>query len=245
MRPLLSIIVLAALSFGQASEIKVATSKPSDFEPSIVKIVVLGLGPNGYTSIGTGFIVGDHSIASAAHVYLDAAKSIIDGGVGAGTIAALKVFRDGRKPVYFNVTFHAADFAHDVVLMDFNAEEVKKQQPSFPIKPLQIESNKPELGSEVLFMGYFAGDEQPILSHTTIAGFTAPEAAEQLILDIPANPGQSGSPVLDLRTGKVVGILASFVPVTLVPGSLPTHSGLSRSVEVVHLKRLIESADVR
>ena len=136
----------------------------------------------------------------------------------------------------FPLEFRTADFAHDIAILNFSSAEVKKQNPWFQIKSLSIDDTKPDLGDEVGFIGYFAGDELPIMSHTTIAGYTA--MPEQLILDLPANPGQSGSPVFVFRTGKVVGILASFVPVILVPGATPTHSGLSRSVEVVHLKRL-------
>ena len=247
MRALCLVFLAASVVFGQAPRSQSEKIKLSDFEPSVVKIVVVGQGPAGYNSVGTGFFVGDHLIASAAHVYLEAAKAVVD--ASSGQIGAYKVFRDGRR-IFFPVEYRTADLAHDVVLINFNAEEVKKQNPTFEIKPSKIDDTKPELGDEVAFLGYFAGDELPILSRTTIAGYTGsvaggPSVQEQLILDLPANPGQSGSPVFDFRTGGVVGILASFVPVTLVPGSLPTHSGLSRSVEVVHLKRLIESAEVR
>jgi hypothetical protein len=165
---------------------------------------------------------------------------MVDGG--AGTIGAYKVSRDGKK-VFFPLDYLTADFAHDVVILNFNADEVLKKNPSFQIVPLKLSDDKPEIGDDVYFLGYFAGDELPIMSRTTIAGYTT--SPEQLILDLPANPGQSGAPAFNLRTGLVVGIVASFVPVILVPGSLPTHSGLSRSVEVVHLKRLMESAEVR
>jgi hypothetical protein len=188
MRQLYFVILATSMLFGQTTQPKTEKTKFSDFESTVVKIVVVGVGPSGYTSIGTGFFVGDHSIASAAHVYLDAAKAIIDGGAGVGTICGYKVFRDGRKPFYFPLTYRASDFAHDTVLLSFNADDIKKQQPDFEIKPVKIGDDKPELGDDVLFLGYFAGDDLPILSRTTIAGFTAPVAAEQLILDIPANP---------------------------------------------------------
>ena len=92
---LVFLMFIASLAFSQTATTQAEKAKPSDFEPSVVKIVVFGIGPTGYTSVGTGFFIGDHSIASAAHVYLEAARAIVDGGNG--TIAALKVFEtDGR-----------------------------------------------------------------------------------------------------------------------------------------------------
>jgi S1-C subfamily serine protease len=213
----------------------------SEIEQSVVKVVVVG--PNGINSVGTGFFVADGKrIATAAHVYLEAARAVVEGG---GQMSAYKVLRDGHR-WFLPVEYAAADFVHDVALLKFDPSVLQNQTPPFTAKALAFEGTKPEIGDPVAFVGYFAGDEFPLLSRTTIAGYTsAPPIPEQLILDLPANPGQSGSPVFDLRTGKVVGVLASFVPVILVPGSLPTHSGLSRSVEVEHLKRLIESAEVR
>lgn len=250
MRVLCLLILSASSLVAQVGKQKTEVAKPADFEASVLKIIVAGIGPAGYTSIGTGFFVNDHTIASAAHVYVDAAKAIIDAGNGTGYIAALKVFRDGSTPVSFPIEFKGADFAHDVVVLNFKQEDIKKQRPDFDVKPLALADEKLEVGEEIGFLGYYASDELPLMSKTTVAGFTAmpmsaPQTPEQIVLDLPANPGQSGSPVFCLRTGKVVGILASFVPVILVAGSLPTHSGLSRSVEVVHLKRLIESAEVR
>lgn len=219
------------------------TVKPvnfEDIEQSVVKIVVLS-GQN-INSIGTGFFVGDGSqIASASHVYLDAATALVNGG--SGMICAYKVFRDGHK-FLMPIEYSKADFIHDVVLFKFDPATPKSQ--NFAIHPLTLSDSKPDIGAPIGFMGYFAGDELPILSQTTVAGYTSTAGTPELLLmDLPANPGQSGSPVFDLRTGAVDGVLTAFVPVILVPGSVPTHSGLSRSEEVVHLKRLIESADVR
>jgi S1-C subfamily serine protease len=245
-------LCLAVIMIGTSLAAQVATTqndkpKPNELEHSVIKIVVAGVGPAGYASLGTGFFVSDHQVATAAHVYLEAAKTMVE--TGTGVIGALRVTRDGKR-MFFVLDYQTADFAHDVCLFKFNQEEVKKAYPDFDVRPVAIDDAKPNIGDEVNFLGYFASDELPLLSRTIVSGYTTnvpaqPAMPEQIVLDLPANPGQSGSPVFFLRTGKVVGILASFVPITLVPGSLPTHSGLSRSVEVVHLKRLIESAEVR
>ncbi|MGO9339954.1 MAG: serine protease [Terracidiphilus sp.] len=235
-------ILLTSVPMAFAQVAPTTSSKPSvaDLEQSVLKIVVAG--PQGLNSIGTGFLVGDTEIATAGHVYLDAAKALIDGGPSA--ICAYKVFRDGRK-VLFPVEYEKADFTHDLAILRFAPKTIPATA-NFVIHPLVVEDSRPEMGSTVAFLGYFAGDELPLMSQTTVAGYTSsPPSPEQIVLDVPANPGQSGSPVFDLVTGKVVGVLVSFVPVILVPGGLPTHSGLSRSVEAVHLKRLRESADVR
>jgi serine protease Do len=219
-----------------------APSKPkaADIEQSVLKIIVL-TPQNQVASIGTGFFVGNGNlIATASHVYLEAGKTIVDGS--GGKMYALKSLRSGQK-FAVPVQLAAEDFAHDVALLRFDPSLIKQQVTNFEIKPLELADKRPEMGDSVEFMGYFAGDDFPLLSRTLVAGFTP--SPELLVLDLPANPGQSGSPVLSLETGKVVGVLSSFVPVVLLPGGLPTHSGLSRSVEVEHLKRLMESAEVR
>jgi S1-C subfamily serine protease len=219
--------------------------KPADLEQFVAKIVVLD--PNltaPPVSVGTCFFVGQKGnlVASAAHVYLEAGKTMIDRG--GGVLGVLKVFRDGKR-VFAPLELVAADYAHDVAILRFDPAPLKQQYPTFEIKTLELDGKTPDMGDSISFVGYFGGDDFPLLSRTTIAGFTsAPPAPRQIILDLPANPGQSGSPVLSADE-KVIGVLSSFVPVILAPGGLPTHSGLSRSVEVVHLKKLIESAEVR
>ncbi len=212
-------------------------------EQSLVKIVVLD-SQGQVVSVGTGFFVGDGQfIATAAHVYLEAAKTVIERG--GGYIAGGKILRSGERFV-FPIELVKSDYGHDVALLRFDPNVIKKVAPNFAIKSLELDDKKPDVGDGVVFFGYFGSDDFPLLSRTVVAGFAAsPTLPEQLVLDLPANGGQSGGPVLSLESGKVVGLVNSFVPVFLSPGTPPTHSGLSRSVEVVHLKRLIESADVR
>jgi serine protease Do len=232
-----------ALLFAQNVDTK---KLAADAQQSVVQIVFVN--NNQLNPIGTGFFVGrGNLIATAAHVYLDGSKTVVDGQ--GGMLFLKKKLRTGAA---FLVPFELvkADYQHDLAVLRFDPEAVKKQIPGFEIKTLELDDNKPSVGDGVVFVGYFGGDEFPLLSRTVVAGFTtaplgAPPLPEQVVLDLPANPGQSGSPVLSLESGRVIGILASFVPVTLFPGSLPIHSGLSRSVEAEHLKRLIESADVR
>ncbi len=222
-----------------------APPKPNaaDLEKSVVKIVVLD-SQGQMQSAGTGFFVGNGKIvATAAHVYLEAAKVIIDRG--GGQIVIVKNSRSGKR-FLAPVEFVTADYGHDLALLRFDPAIVKQQAPEFAIRALEVDDHKLDIGDAVMFYGYFGADEFPLLSRTTVAGFTSsPPSPEQIVLDLPANPGQSGGPVFSAESGKLVGVVASFVPAFLTPGSLPTHSGLSRSVEVVHLKRLIESADVR
>jgi S1-C subfamily serine protease len=215
----------------------------AELQQSVVKIVMLD--PQGQpNSVGTGFFVDKGTlIATASHVFLEAGKMMVDHG--GGKLLAWKNFSDGHKLV-FPIELAAADYGHDTAIMKFDvaaANQQAKQEPNFEIKPLTLDDHNPELGDTVGFLGFFASDDFPLWSRTVVSGFTP--VPKQIVLDVPANPGQSGSPVVSLESGKVVGVLTSFVPVILVPGSLPTHSGLSRSVEVEHLKRLIESAVVR
>lgn len=236
--------ILMSISLLAQSQSPVDSKKlVTDAEQSVVKIVFLN-NQNQPNNVGTGFFVERNNlVATAAHVYLEGSRLIIDGG--GGRLLLSKSLRSGGR---FFVPFDLvqADFQHDVALLRFDPNAVKQQLPAFEIKPLQLDDNKPSIGDGVAFEGYFAGDDFPLFSRTLVSGFTSsPPIPEQLVLDLPANPGQSGSPLISLESGKVVGVLASFVPVTLFPGTAPTHSGLSRSVEAEHLKRLIGSADVR
>lgn len=231
-------LALTSVTIAQVAD--VSKLKVAEIEQSVVKIVVID-SLNRPISIGTGFFVEKNNlIATAAHVYLEAGKTMVDHS--GGQLLTWKNFSDGRKLI-FPIQLVATDYGHDVAILRFDPSLVKQQVPSFEIRPLQVDDHEPELGDSVGFLGFFASDDFPLWSRTVVAGFTP--SPRQIVLDLPANPGQSGAPVFSLTSGKVVGILSSFVPVILVPGGLPTHSGLSRSVEVEHLKRLIESADVR
>jgi S1-C subfamily serine protease len=215
----------------------------ADAQDSVVKIMLVN-SQGQVSNIGTGFFVGKGNVvATAAHVYLEGERQIIDGA--GGQLILGKTLRTGKK-FFTSFDLVGADYTHDVALLRFDPQNVKRQIPDFEIKPLELDEKKPSVGDSLIFVGYFGNDEFPLLSRTVVSGFTNPSATvEQVVLDLPANPGQSGSPVISLESGKVVGVLASFVPVTLFPGVAPTHSGLSRSVEVEHLKRLIGSAEVR
>jgi serine protease Do len=230
-------IMLLTQSQAQVDSKKLTT----DTEKSIVKIVFQN--PSGQVnSVGTGFFVGKGDlIATASHVYLDGEKTVVDSG--GGQLFVAKVSHSGQR---FLIPFQlvGSDYGHDLAVLRIDPDAFTKLT-NIEVKPLELEDAKPAAGDGIFFMGYFGNDDFPLLSRTVLSGFTGVGESEQLVLDLPANPGQSGSPVISLDSGKVVGVLASFVPVTLFPGTAPTHSGLSRSVEVVHLKRLIESADVR
>ena len=200
---------------------------------------------------GTGFVVGDGStLVTAAHVFWSA-RNTINKRRG-GTLVAMKnsrtsgMFSVRIKPIHI-------DDIHDVVILRFNPAPKNEKAFSetleqFNIKSLELAEREPQMGEEVFFIGYFGQDRFPTLSRGVVSGFATIKTAsgssvEEIIFDIPANKGQSGSPLVLKETGKVIGVVGTTIPITLVTGAKPSHSGLSRAVRIEHVKKLVESLE--
>ena len=76
-----------------------------------------------------------------------------------------------------------------------------------------------------------------------MAGFASvgPLAVQELLIMLPAVPGQSGSPVISPSTGRLLGVITSIVPTPLPFAQQSAHSGLTRAIAVEHVNRLVES----
>ena len=100
-----------------------------------------------------------------------------------------------------------------------------------------------EDGTQVCMRGYFGSDDFPLFLSGSTASATVlgPSLVQELLIVLPVVPGQSGSPLISVETGRVVGVLTAIVPVSLPFNQQPAHSGLARAVEVVHVKKLVES----
>ncbi len=215
-------------------------------EDSVIKIVIILPDKDGsILPIGTGFFAErEDTVVTAAHVYWEAGKTMND--KKGGTIFATKPRRSGevfRVPLVAIVT----DDENDIALFKLDPGLIRKQSPNFEIKPLRLSEQEVSPGQQIFFVGYFGSDLFPMVSRGIVAGPTLVQLAsgqrsDEIVIDVPVNRGQSGSPLLSLDDKEVVGMITAAVPTSLTAGAPPSHSGLSRATKAGHMKKLIRSA---
>ncbi len=146
---------------------------------------------------GTGFIVtADGYAVTCAHV-VDGAKEI-----------SAKINIDG-KPVFKKAKIIAASQKQDIAL-------IKIEDGDYPYVEVSIERNPAKLGKEVVILGYPLGkmiaDDVMNLEISLCKGYVSShqivKGVELTMLDVDVKPGYSGSPVIQVDTGRVIGILA-------------------------------------
>jgi hypothetical protein len=213
---------------------------------NVVQIAVAVQNPAGQVAVnshGTGFFVrADGLIASAAHVYLAAVTSIND--QRAGVLVARRFSRAERtRWVATPLDLVSIDYAHDVVLL-----RLRTPDPLWDtvggIVPLQREIGAiPADDARVAMRGYYGSDNFPIFLEGRVSGTTDVGAlgVQELLIVLPVAPGQSGSPLMSMETGRVVGVMTAIVPLSVPFNPQPLHSGLARAVEIEHINRLIDS----
>lgn len=184
-------------------------------------------------------------LATAGHVYLKAANSIVDNR--SGLLGIRRVDRKTRKWVFSPVELVAHDFPHDVALIKVTAKDSgwKERWESFGgISPvtLEVKDGDRDEGVVVSMRGYFGSDEFPVFLRGSVAGDASigPLGAHELLIAMPALPGHSGSPLMS-ADDRVIGLITAIVPVSLSFSSQPTHSGLVRAVDIEHVQRLVEA----
>lgn len=211
-------------------------------ENSVVQIAV-ATPPGSAASFGTGFFIRDDGlIATASHVYLKALNAIVD--ARAGVVIARRFSRTNRGQwVGAPIDLIAQDYQHDVVLLKMQSVDPMWKQVGGVVPLLLDDAARLEDGTQVCMRGYFGSDDFPVFLKGATAGTTSlgPSLVQELLIVLPVVPGQSGSPLMSVETGRVVGIVTAIVPVTLPFSQQPAHSGLTRAVEVGHVKKLVAS----
>jgi len=141
------------------------------------------------------------------------------------------------------------DEAHDLALLSFNG----KPLPALPLGD----------SDAVRFMGFPIGmvlglypvtheglisSIAPLATPTSLAGELSSlhisRMRKQFMafqLDATAYPGNSGSPVFDLRYGSVIGVLNSVMVKQTRESILTQPSGISYAIPSVHVKRLLSA----
>ncbi|MGR9052878.1 MAG: trypsin-like peptidase domain-containing protein [Gammaproteobacteria bacterium] len=199
--------------------------------------------------LGTGFAVGDGSlIATNAHVL---PKSL---DVGHREEIAVFIRRNGHPEMAYSQKT-AVDLTHDVALL--------KLAGSSRLSPLQLgKANQVKEGKLYAFTGYPIGMVLGLfpVTHRGIVSAITPLAIPQLStkelnpkmikrlrhpynvfqLDATAYPGNSGSPLYDVETGEVIGIINKVFIKESKETALSKPSGISYAIPINYLEKLMK-----
>ncbi|MBZ5536869.1 MAG: serine protease [Acidobacteriia bacterium] len=240
---LLFILLILAIPLAGAAQ----TNKYSEIAKSVVQIGYSSADIKTTIPLGTGFFVGDGKhVVTAGHVIIEYIKMINDNRGGFLTIK--KSSETGTAKFSVSAVVENVDNVHDLAILKFDPNSVRSQWADFEIKSLPLAKEESEMGDEVFIIGHFSMDEHPIASRGIVSGFVKIQVVlpvTELLLDALVNKGQSGSPVISLRTGEVVGVALSIIPISDGSGSTRINSGISRASTLQSLKALINSPDVK
>ncbi len=248
-RPFLSLLLfLLAPLVARAGLVEtIAAAKPS--------IALVGLyratdNPR-FTFRGTGFVVGDgRQIVTGAHVLPDSRPD-----EAVPQVVAVQVRRPDGSLEARTVTVQAVDREHDVAVLRFSGD---------PLPALQLggDASAPE-GQAVVLIGFPVGGAlgfSPV-AHRGIVSSVAPSAlpmaaARQLNaatirrlrddafeiyqLDATAYPGNSGGPLLDADSGRVIGIISFVFLKSTREAALAQPSGITYAIPIRHARALLE-----
>jgi len=200
--------------------------------------------------VGTGFVVADgrHVITNAHNIpeFLDPEKK-----------ESLAVVVPGEERTSVRLaTVIAQDKIHDIAILKFSdaplpalklgaSEDVREGQEflitGFPIGGV--------LGYHVVTHKSMVSAITPVVQPVVNSRQLNPRMLKRMLsdykvfqLDAIAYPGNSGSPVYDMETGAVIGVLNSVFVKGTKEMAIERPSGISYAIPVVHAKELLKSA---
>lgn len=162
-------------------------------------------------STGTGFYISEDGYAlTCAHV--------VDGvsEVWANVIAGDGYSREDNSPYE---VYDTEPFKVEYVNNDLDIAILKAERPYAYYLPLEKHCLLPDLAEEVVVYGYPLGFEMPKSNvfATNVSYYKGYISSNQIIngnsvtyLDINVKSGNSGSPVISTKTGKVIGIVSGI-----------------------------------
>jgi len=199
---------------------------------------------------GTGFVIGDGTlVATNVHVLPQAS----DPAVGKG----LAVLVGGPRGELRTARVQATDRPHDLVLLKIEGA---------PLAPLELETEaSAREGQEIALIGFPLGGalgfspvtHRGIVSSLTQVAVQAPTAQQLdtraiarvregnfdvLQLDATAYPGNSGGPLFDVASGRVLGIVNMVLVKSSRESALSQPTGITYAIPVRHLLALLAEA---
>ena len=179
-------------------------------------IIAIGFkpAPNQVTINGSGFAVSDDGkILSAAHVYNQIPKEQVRNLV-AGVMAEQKD-KDFERYEWLPLELIKKNDKDDVCLY-----QLKDHQKTLLRKMELDDSEKIEVGDEVYFIGFpYAAQlmndgfgitlitNKGIITNIKRDGIDPAHPRNFIFVDAISNPGNSGCPLIDIKTNKVIGIM--------------------------------------
>lgn len=201
---------------------------------------------------GTGFAIGKGDlVVTNAHV--------LPGSLNIEQMERLAVFikKNGRDSLYFAKEV-AVDSAHDIAVLKL----VKGRLP-----PLALSNEEVREGERYAFTGYPIGMVLGLypVTHRGIISAISPVAIPMIKsrqlnakivkrlrqpymvyqLDATAYPGNSGSPLYDPDTGRVIGIINKVFVKESKENILSKPSGISYAIPIVHLQNLLKNNNLQ
>lgn len=183
-------------------------------------------------AIGTGFFVADNLLATAFHVKEDLEKGTSADNSAKRQIIAWKKFDNGDY-VELPVELLEADKNSDLAIYRFDAEKLRQAAKSHPIKPLVLADRLPNIGEDILSVGYYGILEMPFNS---LGNVSTIQKTEDIYSDVTLMPGSSGGPLCSMQTGEVLGV--NIMVMTMGDGVVRV--GIAKRIS--KLKTLIEKA---
>jgi len=179
-------------------------------------IVAIGFHPNPQqiTIVGSGFCVSDDGkILTAAHLYNTLNESQRNNLKANVMIEQLD--KDLERYKWISINLIAKDDKNDVAI--FQLEEYQNTL----LKKVELgDSEKVEIGQEVYFIGFpYAAQlinegfgitlvvNKGIISNIKRDGIDPDHPRNWLIVDAISNPGNSGCPLIDIESNKVIGVM--------------------------------------
>ena len=208
------------------------------YDKNVCQSALLHIGIEETGSSGTGFVISEDGYAlTCAHVVegaKDVYATVINGdGYPVGDKEGFEVYDAGDgKVVYSNNEL-------DIALL-------KMEHFGSGFLPIEQRNILPELGEEVVVFGYPLGYQMPQSNFfgPNISFYKGYVSSNQVkdgnsvtFLDIDIKSGNSGSPVISTKTGKVIGIISGVK----VGGNMMLKEKMPYMIPIQHFVNLIEN----